>query len=165
MGRTGHSILKTDVKELNAILGGELSGHIVFGREYYLIDDPMFCALKIIELMQQKSCAASELFPDIPEMYSTAEVKAPVPEDKKFQVVLALTESFQAAGLDVVTIDGARVTMDAGWGLVRASNTTANLTLRFESRTREGLGEVRDVFLEHLRAHDFIDLTNVNEAI
>ncbi len=163
MGRTGHSILKADMKELNAIIGGELSGHIVYGREYFLIDDPLYCALKIIELMEKQEKSSSGLFDSFPETFSTAEIKAPVPEDKKFQVVKDLVEVFEKER-EVITMDGGRVVYEAGWGLVRASNTTANLTLRFEARSANALCKIVDDFLQKLSAFDFIDLDNLKEA-
>ncbi|MCA9322192.1 MAG: phosphomannomutase/phosphoglucomutase [Planctomycetes bacterium] len=167
MGRTGHSILKKDIKALNAVLGGELSGHIVFGREYHLIDDPIYCALKILSLMEQKNVSCRGLFEGIPETFATAEIKAPTPDDQKFRIVAELVEAFRAAGYDVIDIDGARVPVPEaqGWGLVRASNTTANLTLRFESRTREGLAQVRAIFVEQLARHPAIDLGRLRGAL
>lgn len=162
MGRTGHSILKRDIKELDAIIGGELSGHICFGREYYTIDDPFYCALKVLELMEKvNSCRA--LFDGFPQVFATAEIKAPVPEEDKFRVVRELVEAFRATH-EVIDVDGVRVRFDEGWGLVRASNTTANLTVRFESPTKEGMEKIRGVFLEYLGAHPSVDLTQVREA-
>ncbi|MFT7617823.1 MAG: phosphomannomutase/phosphoglucomutase [Planctomycetota bacterium] len=162
MGRTGHSILKSDMKEMDAIIGGELSGHIVYGREYFLIDDPLYCALKVLELMEKQESTAANLFDSFPTTFSTAEIKAGVPEDKKFKVVDELTQIF-AKENEVITIDGARVVYDHGWGLVRASNTTANLTLRFEARSQEDLETIKADFLAKLGAFDFIDLTNLRE--
>ncbi len=162
MGRTGHSILKADMKQMDAIIGGELSGHIVYGREYFLIDDPLYCALKVLELMAKKNSSCSALFDDFPKTFSTAEIKAAVPEDKKFRVVEDLTATFSKEN-EVITMDGARVVYDSGWGLVRASNTTANLTLRFEARSQEALLAIEDDFLAKLGAYDFIDLTNLKE--
>lgn len=162
MGRTGHSILKRDIKELDAIIGGELSGHVCFGREYYTIDDPFYCALKALELMEAvPSCSA--LFDGFPEVFATAEIKASVPEDDKFQVVAALVEAFRSTH-DVIDVDGVRVRFDDGWGLVRASNTTANLTVRFESTTADGMERIREVFLEYLSVYPTVDLTDVRSA-
>lgn len=163
MGRTGHSILKRDVKESGAILGGELSGHIVFGREYHLIDDPFFCALRTLEILERSGGACSALFEGFPETFSTAEIKAPVPESDKFRVVREITADFESDH-DVITVDGARVHFDDGWGLVRASNTTANLTIRFEARSREGRARIREVFLERLRKHPTVDVSRIEAA-
>ena len=164
MGRTGHSILKRDMKELDAVLGGELSGHIVFGRDYYPIDDPFYSAFKILELMaggESRSC--SSLFDGIPETYSTAEIKAAVPDDMKFRIVEELVETFRR-DYEVIDVDGARVVFDEGWGLVRASNTTANLTIRFEARSLAGRATIREAFLAALEKHPEVDLGNVRDA-
>lgn len=163
MGRTGHSILKRDVKSSGAILGGELSGHIVFGREYHLIDDPFFCALRTLEILEREGGTCSSLFEGFPETFSTAEIKAAVPESDKFRIVRELTADFEATH-DVITVDGARVVLEDGWGLVRASNTTANLTIRFESRSLEGRERIRAEFLERLRKHPEVDVSKVEAA-
>ena len=84
MGETGHSILKRDVKERDAILGGELSGHIVFNRGYLPIDDALYCALEFLRLLDASGGEASELFADFPDLVSTAEIKTPCPDDVKF---------------------------------------------------------------------------------
>jgi phosphomannomutase/phosphoglucomutase len=162
MGRTGHSILKRDIKELNAIIGGELSGHICYGREYYTIDDPFYCALKVLELMES-TASCRGLFDGFPEIFATAEIKAPVPEQDKFRVVAELVESFRATH-DVIDVDGVRVRFEDGWGLVRASNTTANLTVRFEAKSLDGVERIRGVFLKHLSMHPSIDLCEVRTA-
>ena len=164
MGRTGHSILKQDMKEMDAILGGELSGHIVFGREWHLIDDSLYSALKVMALMEESACKCSELFREIPETFSTAEIKVPVPESEKFGVVDRLVADFQNRGFEVATIDGARVRTPEGWGLVRASNTTANLTVRLEAGTPEGLETLKNLFVEVLGAYPFLDLSRLREA-
>lgn len=164
MGRTGHSILKRDVKNLGAILGGELSGHICFGREYYIIDDPFFCAMKVLELMEKTpNGRSSELFHGFPQTFSTAEIKAGVPEDKKFRVVDDLKRDFMNS-YKIIPVDGVRVVFEDGWGLVRASNTTANLTVRFEARSIGALEKIRGVFLEKMGQYPFIDLENVKKA-
>ncbi len=163
MGRTGHSILKQEMKELDAILGGELSGHIVFGREYHLIDDSFYCALKVLELMEKTRRSCSALFADFPETFSTAEIKAAVPEATKFERVAQLVADFEADH-EVITIDGARVVYDQGWGLVRASNTTANLTLRFEARSPEALAAIQDDFIARLSRYEDIDLGKLRKA-
>ncbi|MEE9393123.1 MAG: phosphomannomutase/phosphoglucomutase [Planctomycetota bacterium] len=163
MGQTGHSILKKDMAALDAILGGELSGHIVFGREWYPIDDPFFCAFELLRLMETKGCRVSGLFEGIPETFSTAEIKVAVPEDRKFVIVEELVKSF-TADFQVNDVDGARVRMKEGWGLVRASNTTANLTIRFESLTQAGLESIRAVFLKRLEPYSELDLSRVREA-
>ncbi len=164
MGRTGHSILKADMKEMDAIIGGELSGHIVYGREYFLIDDPLYCALKFLQLMSEAKAPASGLFADYPETHSTAEIKIPVPDGEKFDIVRRLTDMF-SQDHEVTTIDGARVLYEKGWGLVRASNTTANLTVRFEARSARDLKAIADDFTRRLGDDLGLNCSNIQKAL
>jgi phosphomannomutase len=152
MGETGHSLLKRDIKALDAILGGELSGHIVFNRGYLPIDDSLWCALTFLRLLEEHGAPASKLFEGFPQLVSTPEIKVPCPDGAKFRVVAALVERFRRS-FEVLAIDGARVRLDGAWFLVRASNTTPNLTVRLEARDRAALLRARDVLLEALREH------------
>lgn len=157
MGETGHSILKRDITAKDAILGGELSGHIVFNRDYLPIDDSLYCALALLRIADQRGVALSELFADFPDLVSTAEIKLPCPDAHKFRVVAALVERFQAE-YDVIAIDGARVNLgESSWFLVRASNTTPNLTVRFEARSEESAESARDVLAQALELHPEVD--------
>lgn len=151
MGETGHSLLKRDLKELDAVFGGELSGHIVFNREYLPIDDALYCALFFLELLEESGGTASSLFGGFPELCSTAEIKVPCPDARKVDVVSAVASRFRDE-VPVLEIDGARVSLGNGaWFLVRASNTTPNLTVRFEAPTAVALIEGRDRLKEILR--------------
>ena len=153
--KTGHSIIKEKMREENAILAGELSGHICVMHDYYGFDDAFYAACLTLKIMQETGKTCSELFADIPETFYTPEVKIPVTEEAKFGVVTALQDHFKRdrGGDRANTIDGVRGTWDDGWMLVRASNTTANLTVRVEGRTPEALtrisGIVRDALKEH----------------
>lgn len=164
MGETGHSLLKRDVKALDAILGGELSGHIVFNRGYLPIDDSLYCALSFLRLLDGHGGKASELFTGFPDLVSTAEIKVPCADDAKVRVVEALVARFRRAH-EVCDIDGARVRLPDGWFLVRASNTTPNLTVRFESRSRDALRASRDLLVEALKAHPEVDVRNLYEEV
>lgn len=152
MGETGHSILKRDVKADDCILGGELSGHIVFNRGYLPIDDSLYCALQFLRLAQEHDGPASSLFDGFPDLVSTAEIKVPCADDVKFDVVDALVERFKR-DYEVCDVDGARVRTEGGWFLVRASNTTPNLTVRFEAETQAALDAARDVLVAALADH------------
>lgn len=164
MGSTGHSLLKRDVARLDAILGGELSGHIVFGRGYLPIDDSLYCALKLLERLDRSGGPASALFADVPRRVSTAEIKVPCPDADKFDVVAALVERFERDH-EVLAIDGARVTLgDGAWFLVRASNTTPNLTVRLEARTHEALAEARERLESALAEHPAVDPSPLAEV-
>jgi len=157
MGETGHSILKRDVKERDAILGGELSGHIVFNRDYLPIDDSLYCALMLLRLAEVSGGPVSELFADFPDLHSTAEIKLPCPDERKFDVVAELVEDFRR-DFQVIDVDGARVEVgDGAWFLVRASNTTPCLTVRFEARTRSDLEAARGILQRALSVHPVVD--------
>ena len=156
MGKTGHSLLKRDVEELDAVFGGELSGHMVWNRGYLPIDDSLYAALRLLRILDAVDGPVSALFADLPATVSTAEIKVPCADDAKFAVVEALTARFRKTH-DVFDLDGARVRTPGGWFLVRASNTTPNLTVRFEAATREALLAARDELATALRDHPEAD--------
>ncbi|MEM7167657.1 MAG: phosphomannomutase/phosphoglucomutase [Planctomycetota bacterium] len=144
MWKTGHSIIKEKMREEKALLAGELSGHICVARDYYGFDDAFFAALFLLHIMSEKNISCSQLFEGIPETFYTPEVKIGVSEADKFGVVDKLVEHYRSEfGTDRVnTIDGVRATWPDGWALVRASNTTANLTVRVEGHTQEALRRI-----------------------
>jgi phosphomannomutase/phosphoglucomutase len=156
MGKTGHSLLKRDLKEDDAIFGGELSGHLVFNRGYLPIDDSLFAALRLLELADRRGGPVSALFAGIPETVSTAEIKLPCPDDRKFLVVSQLVDGFKARH-EVNDLDGARVRVPGGWFLVRASNTTPNLTVRLEADSRASLLAAGATLRRALEAHPEVD--------
>jgi phosphomannomutase/phosphoglucomutase len=164
MGETGHSLLKRDVAKLDAVLGGELSGHIVFNRGYLPIDDSLYCALYFLGLVAHSGDRASRLFDGIPDLVSTAEIKVPCRDEVKFAVVEALVRRFQATH-EVLDVDGARVRLGRNaWFLVRASNTTPNLTVRLEAPTHDCLDAARALLLEALAGHP-VDASALREEI
>jgi phosphomannomutase/phosphoglucomutase len=144
MYKTGHSLIKARMKEINAVLAGEMSGHIFFEDRWMGFDDANYAALRLAELVHQAGVPLGELAKDIPVLSSTPEIRVDCPEDIKFKVVQRVQEAFRARDdVKLIDIDGARVETDFGWGLVRASNTQAALVLRFEADTEEHLGEIR----------------------
>jgi phosphomannomutase len=158
MGKTGHSLLKRDLKSEDAVFGGELSGHLVFNRGYLPIDDALYASLKLLELADRAGRPVSTLFADIPQTVATAEIKLPCADAAKFDVVHELVSSFKKTH-EVNDQDGARVRVPGGWFLVRASNTTPNLTVRIEARDRAALEAARDVLANALRGHREVDLS------
>ncbi len=158
MGETGHSLLKRDIRELDAIFGGELSGHLVFNRGYLPIDDSLYCALAFLERVDRSGGLASRLFHDFPALVSTPEIKVPCPDDRKFDVVDGIVASFEGAGgegYDVVSIDGVRAALPSGaWFLIRASNTTPCLTVRLEANDAAELETLRAIVDERLARFD-----------
>jgi len=123
-------------------MAGEMSGHIFFADRYFGYDDAIYASLRLLEILSKTGQKLSELLSDIPRTFNTPEIRVACSDDIKFQVVEKVKERF-AAEYDVIDIDGVRVQFKDGWGLVRASNTQPVLVLRFESKTEEGLAEIR----------------------
>ena len=142
MERAGHSIIKSRMKETGAVLAGEMSGHIFFADRFYGFDDAAYAGARVLEILSRTDKKLSELFAGIPETFSTPELRVECPEEVKFEVVADVAKHFVETRR-VITIDGARIIFENGWGLVRASNTQAILVLRFEADTPENLNAIR----------------------
>jgi phosphomannomutase len=139
MWRTGHSEIKTKMKELGAPLAGELSGHIFFGHEYYGFDDALYAAVRLIRAVHLSGLSLTALRGGASARVATPEWRVAVPEARKARVVEEVAARLSAAGARVTVTDGVRVSTDDGWWLLRASNTQAALTLRAEGRDAAGL--------------------------
>jgi phosphomannomutase/phosphoglucomutase len=144
MWKAGHSLIKAKMKETNAALAGEMSGHIFFADRFYGFDDATYAGARILEILSKSDKPLSALLADIPPTFSTPELRVDCPDEVKFEVVAAIAKHFAATN-QVITIDGARILFEHGWGLVRASNTQAILVLRFEADTEENLNAIRSV--------------------
>ena len=142
MWKTGHSLIKARMKELDAPLAGEMSGHMFFGGDYLGFDDALFAAARLLEIVSRGPFGLSPLLADVPRTSSTPEIRVDVPEERKFPLVQQAAEHF-AARYPVNTIDGIRITFPHGWGLLRASNTQPILVLRFEASDPESLDAAR----------------------
>ena len=159
MSKTGHSFIEGKMKEINAPLGGEVSGHLFFAEDYYGFDDAFLATGKLLEIISKSELPLSEMFNDLPETFTTPEFKAHCPDDKKFTIVKSLVDHF-TANYDCITIDGVRVNFDErAWGAVRASNTSPNLTLRFEAGTEEKLNEIQTIMVEEIKKHPEVDIS------
>ncbi len=145
MWKTGHSLIKEKMKETKAVVAGEMSGHIFFDDRYFGFDDAIYSSCRLLEILSRSDTPLSEMLADVPTMYSTPEIRAECPEEIKFKVVEQLTAYFKDNGYDVLDIDGARVTFDDGWGLVRASNTQPALVLRFEATSEKRRDEIKSL--------------------
>lgn len=156
MSKTGHSFIEARMHELNAPLGGEISGHMFFGKDhydYYGFDDALFAACKIVEILSNSAQKFSEQFAGLPTMSTTPEFKAFCPDDKKFAIVEALTKHFTREH-SCITIDGVRVNFgEKAWGAVRCSNTSPNLTLRFEAQGKEKLQAIQKIMVDQLKKY------------
>lgn len=142
MYKTGHSLIKTKMKEEHAELAGEMSGHIFFADRFYGFDDALYAACRLIEIVAASGHPLSYQLEGLPVMVSTPEIRVDWPDETKFQIVAQVTAHFKATHR-VVDVDGVRVIFDKGWGLLRASNTQPVLVMRFEAETPEFLAEYR----------------------
>jgi phosphomannomutase/phosphoglucomutase len=143
MWKTGHSLIKAKMKEEQAALAGEMSGHLFFADRYLGFDDATYAACRLLEILAADGQTLSELLADIPQTYTTPEIRVECPDDKKFKVVEDITNVFRKTH-QVIDIDGMRVLFDDGWGLVRASNTQPALVLRFEAFSAERLKDIQE---------------------
>ncbi|WP_460046243.1 phosphomannomutase/phosphoglucomutase [Pseudomonas sp. S2_H01] len=151
MWKTGHSLIKKKMKESGALLAGEMSGHIFFKERWFGFDDGIYSAARLLEILSQETLSAEELFQTFPNDLSTPEINIKVTETSKFSIIEALERDAQWGNANLTSIDGVRVDYPKGWGLVRASNTTPVLVLRFEAETEAELQRIKDVFHAQLK--------------
>ena len=156
--KTGHALMKQKIRETDAILGGEFSGHIFFSERWYGFDDGIYTAARLAEIMSADQVSLPELLRDLPTGPNTAEILIPVPEDQKFDLIEKVIAQADFQDGKLTTIDGLRVDFAEGWGLVRASNTAAALTARFEADSDEMLLDIQARFKSTLLTAD-ADLT------
>lgn len=153
MWRTGHSEMKSKMKEVGAPLAGELSGHIFFGHEYYGFDDALYAAVRLIRAVHLSGRSLTEQRAAMPQRCATPEWRVPVAEERKVAVVAEVAERLAAEGASVDTTDGVRVAVEQGWWLLRASNTQAALTLRAEARDQAALDQLVRQIDAHLHRY------------
>ena len=154
MSPTGHFHIKNTLKETNAPLAGEMSGHIFFNDKWHGFDDGHYSAFRLLEIMHDLNIPLSSILGQLPKAFSTPELNINIEEEKKFEIVKNFVDKAQFEGGSKVTIDGLRVDFDDGWGLIRASNTTPKLVLRFEAKTSSRLKEIQNMFLDQLKLID-----------
>ena len=144
MWKTGHSHIKAKLKETGALLGGEFSGHICFAERWYGFDDALYSAVRLLEIIGAGGGTVDEVFAQFPNTFTTPEIKIETTEAAKFEVLRKLEANADFGDGTVTNIDGIRVDYASGWGLIRPSNTSPVLTLRFEAglsrRTRPHTG-------------------------
>lgn len=154
MWKTGHSLIKSKMKESKALLAGEMSGHIFFADRYFGYDDAIYGAIRFYEIVQNTSRPASSLIADLPKTFNTPEIRVDCPDEYKFQIVEAAKKSLSKNN-EINDIDGVRIETKKGWCLIRASNTQPVLVLRFESESQSHLKEMQEMVntaLEQARA-------------
>ena len=154
MSPTGHFHIKNTIKKTNAPLAGEMSGHIFFNDAWYGFDDGHYSAFRLIEVIKNSSSSLSTIFDQLPKAFSTPELNINVNEEEKFKIVEDFVSQSDFGEGRKITIDGLRVNFNDGWGLLRASNTTPKLVLRFEANSPERLNEIQNLFLNQLKKID-----------
>ena len=148
------SCIKNALKKSGAPLAGEMSGHIFFNDKWHGFDDGHYSAFRLIEIIAQMNKNLSSIFGNLPKAFSTPEINIEVEESQKFKIVNNFIENAKFPEGKKITIDGLRVDFKDGWGLLRASNTTPKLVLRFEAETSERLDEIQKLFLDQLKQID-----------
>ena len=146
---TGHFNIKNGIKEHNPLLAGEMSGHIFFNDKWYGFDDGVYSGARIIELKSKTKKSVSNLNKELPILFSTPELNIEVSDEKKFEIVKKFVANCTLEG-EKISIDGLRINFDNGWGLLRASNTTPMLVMRFEGNTEENLISIKNKFIKEL---------------
>lgn len=148
MWKTGHSFIKAKLKESGALLAGEMSGHIFFKERWYGFDDGLYTAARLLELLAKDSRSPTEQFDSLPDSMNTPELQITFEEGEHHQAIKKLISAADFAEGTVSTIDGLRVDFKDGFGLVRASNTTPVLVMRFEGDTQQALERIQKMFAE-----------------
>ena len=150
--KTGHSLIKKKMKEDNAILAGEMSGHTFFNDKWYGFDDGIYAGARLLEILSHETQEIEKVLSELPKGFSTPEINIPLNEGEQHSIIHSLQQEahFEKA-LEVIKIDGLRVEYKHGFGLMRASNTTPVIVLRFEAETEQGLLEIQDDFRDKLK--------------
>ena len=150
MWKTGHSLVKQKMFELNCKFGGEMSGHIFFADDYFGFDDGIYVAARLLQTLSRSSKKLSELKDELPKYYSTPEMRLEANSDEdKFKISKIAVEYF-TKNYDCSTVDGVRINFDDGWGLVRASNTQPVIVCRFEATSSEKMDEYKNLVISKL---------------
>jgi phosphomannomutase/phosphoglucomutase len=143
MWKTGHSLIKEKMKELEAPVAGEMSGHMFFAEGFYGHDDALYGAARLLRIIADSGRGVDELLADVPKYVSTPEIRVDCADDRKFLIVEAAQRHFRAI-YEVIEVDGVRILYGDGWGLIRASNTQPILVVRFEATSDHRLAVIRD---------------------
>ena len=154
MWKTGHSFIKAKMKETGAELAGEMSGHIFFKERWFGFDDGLYSAARMLEILSKRNQTTSEIFDDLPDSINTPELQIMFDEGEHYKFMEKFKQEANFENADMITIDGMRVNYPEGWGLIRPSNTTPCLVLRFEANNQEVLDEIQDKFRQQLHKMD-----------
>ena len=148
--KTGHTFIKQKIRETNALLGGEMSGHIFFNDRWPGFDDGIYAGARMLEIIANSE--QEDSFVTVPNMLSTPEINIPAADEEKFQIVKTFIENSNFNDAKIVSIDGIRVEFEKGWGLLRPSNTSPYLVLRFEAETNDDLNKIKEIFYLGLKS-------------
>lgn len=154
MWKTGHSFIKSKMKETEAELAGEMSGHFFFRERWYGFDDGLYAAARLLEILASRPDDVDTIFAALPKGVSTPEIKIELTEGEQYRYVEKFVAQAKFEGARIATIDGLRADWPDGWGLVRASNTTPVLVLRFDANDKIALARIQTVFREQMLAVD-----------
>ncbi len=159
MWKTGHSFIKAKMKETGAELAGEMSGHIFFKERWFGFDDGLYSAARMLEILSQKDETSSAVFAQLPDSFNTPELQIQFEEGEHYKFMEQFKQESSFTGAHISTIDGMRVNYDDGWGLIRPSNTTPCLVLRFEANSEQRLAEIQALFkTEILKLNNQLEL-------
>jgi len=148
--KTGHTFIKQKIRETDALLGGEMSGHIFFNDRWPGFDDGIYAGARMLEIIANSE--QDDPFVSVPNMLSTPEINIPASDEEKFQIVETFIENSNFSDAKIVSIDGIRVEFKKGWGLLRPSNTSPCLVLRFEAETNDDLNKIKEIFYSGLKS-------------
>jgi phosphomannomutase/phosphoglucomutase len=143
MWKAGHSLIKAKMKEEHAMLAGEMSGHIFYRHRFFGFDDAAYTSARLLEILSQEDRPLSAHLADVPVTYASPELRVDTVEEKKTALVKRCTELLRAKKLELIEVDGVRAVWPDGWGLIRSSNTTPILVVRYEAKTKERLAEIQ----------------------
>ncbi|WP_455380133.1 phosphomannomutase/phosphoglucomutase [Acidihalobacter prosperus] len=153
--KTGHSLIKAKMQETGALLAGEMSGHIFFKERWYGFDDALYTAARLLEILSKDPRSPTEVFAELPDSLNTPELNIHFKEEgAHFAFMQHLQSHADFGDADLITIDGLRADYDDGWGLVRPSNTTPSLVIRFEADTESALMRIQDIFRKQMLITD-----------
>ncbi|MDH5766709.1 MAG: phosphomannomutase/phosphoglucomutase, partial [Gammaproteobacteria bacterium] len=159
MWKTGHSFIKSKMKETGALLAGEMSGHIFFKERWFGFDDGLYSAARMLEILSKKPGTAADIFSQLPDSFNTPELQIQFAEGEHYKFMEEFKQKAQFDNAEISTIDGMRVNWAKGWGLIRPSNTTPCLVLRFEAEDEATLKEIQQKFRQQLlNANSELDL-------
>ncbi len=152
MWRTGHSLIKAKMAEVDAPFAGEMSAHLFFADRYYGYDDALYAAVRLIEVLSRSDESLAEFRDSLPQVVNTPEIRFPCPEERKQAVIEEVRARLKASGADMSEIDGVRVRTADGWWLLRASNTQDVLVARCEAADEAGLARLKAALMAELDA-------------